>query len=967
MWREIRQVARRELGAFFGSPVAYLFLGAFLVVTLFVFFWVETFFARNIADVRPLFRWMPLLLLFLVAALTMRAWAEERRAGTLELLLTAPVSPWSLILGKFLAGWLLVALALLLTLPLPLSVAFMGPLDWGPVAGGYLAALFLAVAYLAIGLWASSRAESQIVALILTVAVAGAFYLAGSPVLTSLVSYRAGEWLRDLGLGSRFDDIVRGVLDLRDLYYYLSIAGLFLLLNRLELARTSWAGNPSRPAHRAAVAVTVLAAANLLAANLWLGQLGGLRLDLTEGRLYTLSEATRGYLARLREPLLIRGYFSAATHPLLAPLVPQLRDLLEEYAVAGRGRVRVEFVDPHEDPRVEEEAGSRFGIRPVPFRTASKYQASVVNSYFHVLVSYGDQYQVLDYEDLVDVKVGSETDLEVALRNPEYEITAAVRKVLNQYQGGGNPFHNLARPVTFTGYLSGALPGAMQEARGALEKALEKLKKESEGRFRVEFQDPDQDEALAGRLEREEGFQPMILDLLDPRPFWFYMVLDDGRQKLPVPLPETLDEAGFRQVLLAGVKRFSPGFLKTLAVYAPGGAATSPFGFGAAGRQYRVLKQQLADSVRWVETDLEEGRVPAEADMLMVLAPESLDEKQLFAVDQFLMRGGSVLLATSPFDVTLDPALDASRLDSGLGEWLAGHGLKLGEEMVLDPRAGALPIPVERHLGGGFVVREIQLVDYPYILDVRDEGLNGDSPVTAGLDQLYVPFASPIEVDEAKNRDRRVTWLLRSSSGSWASSSLDIVPDFRRFGALGFAAGEKVGPRTLAVMLEGRFDSAFKGRNSPLLAKEEKGGKKEKEEKKAQDEAEGTEEAKRAEGVIERSPDGARLILVASNLLFTDQAEALLAGALGTTYRKPALFAQNLVDWSLEDQGLLALRGRDRSRFARTLEPMDAAGQRLREYLDYALVLAGLAVVWVVHRRRRRRLEARYRQILEEV
>ncbi len=119
--------------------------------------------------------------------------------------------------------------------------------------------------------------------------------------------------------------------------------------------------------------------------------------------------------------------------------------------------------------------------------------------------------------------------------------------------------------------------------------------------------------------------------------------------------------------------------------------------------------------------------------------------------------------------------------------------------------------------------------------------------------------------------------------------------------------------------------------------------------------------------MIERSPDGARLILVASNLLFTDQAEALLAGALGTAYRKPARFAQNLVDWSLEDQGLLALRGRDRSRFARTLEPMDAAGQRLRESLDYALVLAGLAVVWVVHRRRRRRLEARYRQILEEV
>jgi ABC-2 type transport system permease protein len=132
---EILRVARKEFRGFFASPAAFLFLGAFLGVTLFVFFWVDAFFARNIADVRPLFQWMPVLLIFLVAALTMRAWSEERRSGTLESLLTAPVRPLTLVLGKFSAALALVALALVLTLPLPITVAFLGPRDWGPVVG----------------------------------------------------------------------------------------------------------------------------------------------------------------------------------------------------------------------------------------------------------------------------------------------------------------------------------------------------------------------------------------------------------------------------------------------------------------------------------------------------------------------------------------------------------------------------------------------------------------------------------------------------------------------------------------------------------------------------------------------------------------------------------------------------------------------------------------------------------------
>ncbi len=215
----VLRIARKEFATFFSSPIAFIFLGAFLAVTLFVFFWVETFFARNIADVRPLFEWMPLLLIFLVAAVTMRMWSEERRSGTLEFLLTVPVKSYQMVLGKFMACLGLVAVALLLTLPLPLTVSLFGPLDWGPVFGGYLATGFLAAAYVAIGLFVSARSANQIVSLILTAVVCGSFYLLGTDGLTGLFDNRTSEILKLLGSGSRFDSITRGVIDLRDIYY----------------------------------------------------------------------------------------------------------------------------------------------------------------------------------------------------------------------------------------------------------------------------------------------------------------------------------------------------------------------------------------------------------------------------------------------------------------------------------------------------------------------------------------------------------------------------------------------------------------------------------------------------------------------------------------------------------------------------------------------------------------------------
>ncbi len=962
-------LARKEFAGFFSSPIAFIFLGVFLAVTLFVFFWVETFFARNIADVRPLFEWMPLLLVFLVAAITMRMWSEERRAGTLEFLLTAPVKSHHLVLGKFLACLGLVAAALALTLPLSLTVSMLGPLDWGPVFGGYLAAFFLAAAYSAIGLFVSARSANQIVSLIVTAVICGFFYLLGSDALTGLFGYRVAEYLKLLGSGSRFESITRGVIDLRDLYYYLSLVGVFLALNVLSLEWLRWSGNAPNAAHRRWGWVTGLTVANFLAANLWLAPVGWARADVTQGQVYSISDATRGYLAQLREPLLIRGYFSAQTHPLLAPLVPRLRDLLEEYAVAGAGPVRVEFFDPQDHPELEQEANEKFGIKPVPFQFASKYQASVVNSYFNVLIQYGDQFEVLGFRDLIEVKVQSETDLDVDLRNPEYDLTQAVKKVLYAYQGAGELFDSIPHPVSFKGYISPdeRLPDVLRSFRTELDAVLSALQERSGGKLSVDIRDPEADGgALARTLENDFGFRPMTASLFDADTFWFYMTLEGGGRIVQVPLPEEFEKTALERAVQAALKRFSRGFLKTVALHAPTSrpAAMSPFGMAPGGKGFSWLRDTLSEEHNVIATDLLSGQVPGEADLLLLVSPEQLDQQQLFAVDQFLMRGGTVVLATSPFDIETQDALSARRHESGLEDWLVHHGIALQEQLVLDPQNAAFPIPVNRRIAG-FVVQETQLVDYPYFSDIRGAGIEQESGLAASVNQVTMTWPSPILLDEQKNQGRSVIRLLESSEASWTSDSVDIQPDFRSHGQLGFPIGQEQGRRLLAVAVEGRFDSYFKDKAAPLAGQGETADAAAPATGSAQEggEASAAEDADPViSRVIDRSPESARVILFASNTFLSDEMLDLAASGLGTRYLNPVQLVENAVDWSLEDRGLLAIRGR--AHFSRTLDPLDRESRVFWEYLNYGLALLGLVLVWLIRRQVGRRARLRYASIL---
>ena len=947
----VLRVAQKELRLFFASPVAWFFLGSFIAVTLFVFFWVEAFFARNIADVRPLFEWLPLLLVFLAAALTMRMWSEERRNGTLEHVLTQPVPLWQFVAGKFLACVTLLLLALATTAPLPLTVAWLGNLDWGPVLAGYLATALLGSAYLSIGLFVSARTDNAMVSLMGSVLLGGFLYLLGSPLLTGFFGDDSGRLLRLLGSGSRFDSIARGVIDVRDLYYYVAVCGIFLVLGVYTLESERWATAGRRQRHRRWRIGTALAVLNFVIAGVWLQALPTLRADVTAGRLYSISDPTHELLAQLEEPLLIRGYFSERTHPLLAPLVPQLKDLLREYAIAGGSRVRVEFVDPAREPEREQEANEEFAIQATPFQVADRYQSALVNAYFDVLVQYGGEYETLSFGDLIEVKTATGGQPEVVLRNPEFDVTRAIRDVLYSYQAGGDLFAQLDDPVTFTAYVSRdeLLPQRLRDYRDAIRETVTAQAAASGGKFRVEFLEPEANGgAIADRIVEEWGFQPMIASLDDPREFYFYLTLEDDHQVVQLPTG-AFDAAAFEDSLEAGIKRFASGFTKTVALVLPSGGGQGFPGAPPSGHTFDTLEQSVSREYSILREELGDGAVDPAADLLVVLAPEDLDARALFALDQYLMRGGTVLLATSPFSVELaGDGLSMREVDSGLGAWLDHHGIGIGESLVLDRQHGAFPVPVIRRIGG-YEFRDMQFVDYPYFIDLREPGLDPTHPITAGLPNLMVAWASPLSIEERPERD--ITRLLRTSPESWRADDRDVMPATGS-GAAGFTApADGLGEETIGALIQGRFDSYFdEAPPAPAPA--------------AGDEEPAAAEADAAPfgALLRRSPASARLLLVTSSDFASDQVLSGLVAASGTQYLSPIEFLLGAVDWSLADGSLLGIRSR--AHFNRTLPPLEESRQTTIEYLNYGLALALLGALAIAHQALQRRRRNRYRRTL---
>jgi ABC-type uncharacterized transport system involved in gliding motility auxiliary subunit len=410
-------VARRELKALFDLPAGYVLLVVFLAINGFLFF--RQAYLSESASLRPMMDVLPWEFLFFVPAVAMRALAEDIRGGQLEVVLAQPLSELELLLGKYLGSVLFLWIALALTLAVPLGLASGADLQWGVILAQYVGAMLLAAGTAGIGVWASSLTRSQITAFIVAAGIMFLLILVGlDPLLVGLPPTLSTVAAR-IGVLSHFQSMGRGVIDLRDVVYFLSLAGVFLafaygaLLGR-KLAAASGA-------HRRLRLGVGLLAASLIVVNLLGSYIGG-RLDLSPGHAYTLSPVTRSTVRNLDDLVTVKLYATKELPTEVALMKRDVDDLLRDLRAAGGGKLRVVERDPSEDEAARKDAQS-LGIQPVQFNVIGQSELQVKQGYLGLAIQHGDKTETIPFVQRTD-------DLEYRLISSIRNLTRAHKPVI---------------------------------------------------------------------------------------------------------------------------------------------------------------------------------------------------------------------------------------------------------------------------------------------------------------------------------------------------------------------------------------------------------------------------------------------------------------------------------------------------------------------------------------------------------
>lgn len=424
MIRRIWTVARHELRGYFDQPTAYVLIVAFLGISLFLTF--RSVYALGAATMRPLLDLLPILFAIFIPAATMRSLAEERRSRTLEWLLAQPLSETDVVVGKFLGDWLFVMLALAGTVPTALGILLVSDADPGIVVAQYIGSGLLAAQFVAIGVWSSSFTRNQITSFIVAAAVCFALFLIGvSVVQIGLPPAVAGAVAR-LSVLSHFENVARGVVDLRDVVYFASTTALFLFMALGAVLRDRLShGRPEWQRLRVGVAVVALL---VVMVNLLGSYLRG-RIDLTSGNLYTLEQGTRDLLGGLDDLVTVKLFASGELPPELQLQLRDVRDLLADMRGASNGSLILEDIDPDDDEAAAEEA-SALGIYPVEFNVLRDDEFQVRRGYYGLAVVYADESDVIPVIQRTD-------DLEFRVASAVYNMTTTERVGIAYLQGFG--------------------------------------------------------------------------------------------------------------------------------------------------------------------------------------------------------------------------------------------------------------------------------------------------------------------------------------------------------------------------------------------------------------------------------------------------------------------------------------------------------------------------------------------------
>ncbi len=394
-----RSIFAREMSSYFNSPIAYIFIMVFVILNAGLF--MSQFFLIGSADMRSFFYFMPIILCVFVPAITMRLWAEEKRGNTFEMLLTFPMETYQLVMGKFGAGFLFYLIALAGTLLIPVMLAMAGNPDIGPIIGGYIGSVLMGAFFLSVGIFISGLCKDQIVSFIVAMIVCFFFFLAGIDFMAGVMDGwlpGVGTFLKEnFGMTRHFESFQRGVIDNRDGLYFIVMTGVFLVLNIFSIedrlrpkAKVVFAG-------AVAVCMGLSMVLNFLFADIPLG-----RYDLTEGKLYTVTETTKKILRSLKAPVTVKLYISPSEKmpTALKSLERDIHDRLDELKVFSGGKLRynvyhMEAVaqEPQEEGQEEslENKLQQKGIRPFQVRSIEQDQMDIKLVYAAIAIAYKEK------------------------------------------------------------------------------------------------------------------------------------------------------------------------------------------------------------------------------------------------------------------------------------------------------------------------------------------------------------------------------------------------------------------------------------------------------------------------------------------------------------------------------------------------------------------------------------------------
>ena len=429
---------KKELGNFFSSLIGYLTIAVFLVLTGLMLWVLRSDF--NILDygyasMDGLFLIGPFLYLFLIPAITMRSLAEEKRTGTIEMLMTRPLSDWTIVWAKFLAAWTLVLISLLPTLVYYVSVYILGDpvgnIDTGAVVGSYLGLLLLGGAFVAIGLFCSSLTNNQIVSFILAALLCAVAYLGFESVYNMGILGDADLFVKRLGMRDHYESISRGVIDSRDVVYFACIMALFLMATRMVLQSRKWGGWTKRRSLKRSHWIEMGATVAIIIAVSVISNFLFLRADLTSERRYTLSKATRQMLKKIDEPVLFRVYLEGEFPADFKRLQSETKEMLNQFR-AYNSNIEYEFVNPNnfesrEEQKVFYDKLKQKGIQPTQIQTATRGGGTTTQ----IIIPAADVYyrgNETSVQLIQNQRYVSNADLlNNSIQNLEYVLSSAIR------------------------------------------------------------------------------------------------------------------------------------------------------------------------------------------------------------------------------------------------------------------------------------------------------------------------------------------------------------------------------------------------------------------------------------------------------------------------------------------------------------------------------------------------------------